>query len=67
MLLTDVEDEKCWRQLCDVGDSFGRYRQHPQFFDISANIQKMSQISLFCHQHPKIVTNISNFFNKKDF
>ena len=48
MLVTDVGDELCWRQLLDVDDSFGRfYHQHPLFFNISVG-----------HQQPKDVTNI---------
>ena len=57
MLVTDVGDEMCWRQLWDVGDVFGRFcHQHPLSFNISVglpdsgtNIQKMSPISKFCH------------------
>ena len=38
----------CWRQLWDVGESFGRFRhQHPISFNIFVG-----------HQHPKYVTNI---------
>ena len=48
MLMTDVGDEMCWRQLRDIGDGFGRLRhQHHLFFNISVE-----------HQHPKDVTNI---------
>ena len=48
MLVTDDEDEICWRQLGDVGDGFGRFRhQDPLSFTISVG-----------HQHPKDVTNI---------
>ena len=50
MLVTDVGEEMCWRQLWDVGDDFGRfYHQHPLSFNISVG-----------HQHPKVVTNIEN-------
>ena len=27
LLVTDVGEELCWRQLLDVGDGVGRYRQ----------------------------------------
>ena len=48
MLVTDVGDEMCWRQLWDVDDGFRRFRhQHPLSFKISVG-----------HQHPKDVTNI---------
>ena len=48
MLVTDVGDEICWRQLWDVGDAFGRFRhQHPLSFNVSLG-----------HQQPKNVTNI---------
>ena len=48
MLLTDVGDEMCWRQLLDVGDGFGRFcHQHPLSFNIN-----------FGHQQPKDVINI---------
>ena len=47
MLVTDVGDEMCWRQLWDVGDGFGRFcHQHPLSFNINVN----------CHQDK--VTNI---------
>ena len=37
MLVTDVGDEMCWRQLLDVGDGFGRFRQqHPLYLNIGA-------------------------------
>ena len=48
MLVTDVRDEMCWRQLSDVGDGFGRFcHPYPLSFNISVG-----------HQHPKDVTNI---------
>ena len=48
MLMTDVGDVMCWRQLWDHGDAFGRVRrQHSPSFNISVG-----------HQHPKDVTNI---------
>ena len=48
MLLTDVGDEKCWWQLCDVSDSFGHFgHQHPLSFYISVG-----------HRHSKDVANI---------
>ena len=43
MLVTDVGDEMCWRQLLDVGDDFGRFcHQYPLSFNISVG-----------HQHSK--------------
>ena len=48
MLVTDVGDEMCWRQLLDVGDGFGRFcHQHSLTFNMSVG-----------HQHPQDVTNI---------
>ena len=48
MLVTDVGDEMCWRQFCDVGDGFVRFRpQHNLSFHINVKLQ-----------HPKDVTNI---------
>ena len=48
MLVTNVGDEIGWRQLCDVGDGFGRFcNQHPLSFYISVG-----------HQQPKDVTTI---------
>ena len=48
MLVTDVGDEICWRQLCDVGDGFDRFsHQHPLSFNIRVG-----------YQQPKDVTNI---------
>ena len=47
MLVTDVEDQMCWRQVWDVGDSFGR------FF---TSIEILSLTSKNCHQDK--VTNI---------
>ena len=56
MLVTDVGDEMCWRQLWDVGDSFGRFcHQHPLFFNISV-----------WHQHPKIVSKIKSPTSTRD-
>ena len=67
MLVTDVGDKMCWRQPWDVCHSFGFFRlQYPLSFNItnvtlaSDNIQRMSPISKFCHQHPKIVTKIKS-------
>ena len=62
MLVTDVGNEMCWRQLRDVGDGFGRFRhQHPLSFHIAnvtltsdANIQKMSPIWK-SHQNPLVI------------
>ena len=48
MLVTDVGDEMCSRQLWDVGDRFRRFRhQH-----------RLSLNNSVGHQHPKDVTNI---------
>ena len=48
MLVTNVEDEMCWRRFEDVGDTFGHFGyQHP----ISLNIN-------IRHQFPKDVTKI---------
>ena len=48
VLVTDVGNEMCWRQLWDVGYDFGRFcHQHSLSFNIS-----------FWHQQPKDVTNI---------
>ena len=48
MLMTDVEEEMCWRQLLDVGDGLGRFcHQHPLSFNIDVG-----------HQRPKNVINI---------
>ena len=48
MLVTDVGDEMCWRQLWDVSDGFDRFRhQHPLSFNIIVG-----------HQDSKDVTNI---------
>ena len=67
MLVTDVGDEICWRQLWEVDDGW--------MVDFVTNIlyllalvsgtnilylQKMSPISKFCHQHPTIITNIKS-------
>ena len=50
MLVTDVGDEMCWRQLWDVGDGSCRFRhQHSLSLNISVG-----------HQHPKDVTNSEN-------
>ena len=47
MLVTDVEDRMCWRQLGDAGDSFRHFRhQHPLSFNRNIGLQ-----------HPKDVTN----------
>ena len=47
MLVTDVGDELCWRQLLDVGEGFGRFcHQHPLSFNTS-----------LVHHHP-LVTHI---------
>ena len=44
MLVTDVGDEICWRQLLDVGDGFGHFRhQHHLSLNISVGHQ-----ALFC-------------------
>ena len=48
MLVTDVGDEICWRQLCDVGDGFDRFsHQHSPSFNTG-----------FGHEQPKDVPNI---------
>ena len=48
MLVTNVGDQMCWRQLWDVGDSFDRLcHQHPLSFKTTIG-----------HQHSKDVTNI---------
>ena len=45
MLVMDVGDEMCCRQLRDVGDGFDHIRlKHPK-------IQRMSPTSKKCHQH----------------
>ena len=50
MLVTDVGDEMCWRQLWDVGDGFVRFcYQHSLSLNISVG-----------YQQPKDVTNIEN-------
>ena len=56
MLVTDVADELCWRQLCDVGDGFGRFCHWLLVTNIhylvklasGTNNQKMSPILEFC-------------------
>ena len=48
MLVTDVGDQMCGRQLLDVGDGFARFRhQHRPSFNASIG-----------HQNSKDVTNI---------
>ena len=51
-LVTNVGDERCWRQHWDVGDGFGRFRRrHSLSFDTNVG-----------HQHPKdINVNITDF------
>ena len=56
MLVTDVKYEMCWRQLCGVGDGFGRFRhQDPVSFSAGANIPKIVTYveppTSNCHQH----------------
>ena len=48
MLVTDVGDEMCWRQLLDVGDGFG-YFDHQHQLSFYLNVW---------HQHSKDVTKI---------
>ena len=52
MLVTDVGDEMCWRQLWDACDGFRRFlHQYPLSFNISVG-----------NQQPKDVTNIEILF-----
>ena len=63
--MVDYVDDGCWRRNVLVTTlrcwwRFCHFRhQHPLSFNLSARHQhqKMSPISQFCHQHPKIVTN----------
>ena len=53
MLVTDVGDEMCWRELWDDDEGFGRFcHQYPLPFKIS-DIKK-------CHQYQNSVTNIQS-------
>ena len=66
MLVTDVGDEMCWRQLLDVGDGFGRFcHQHSLSFNISVGGQDPNDITdieilalTFKNCHQDEVTNI---------
>ena len=53
MLVTDVGDKICWRQVRDVGDGLADFVTDILYLSalaLVAIIQKMSPISKFCHQ-----------------
>ena len=63
ILVTDVGDEMCWRLFWDVGDVLAISVTNILYLSTlssGTNIQKMLPTSKFCHQHPKIVTNIKS-------
>ena len=53
----DVRGEMCRRQYWGIGDGFDRSRhQHA----LCTHTHEMSSITIFCYQHPTIVTNIKS-------
>ena len=50
MLGTDVGDEMCLWQLCDVGDGFGRSGRFHRYRNSVTNARKLSSTST-CRQH----------------
>ena len=61
MLVTDVRDEMWWRKLWDFDDGFVRFcYQNTVSFTLASetNIQKISPISKFCHQHRSTISSL---------
>ena len=54
ILVTDVGDEMCWRELRDVGDGYRRYRHlhasRTNIYNVT-NIEILSPIAENFHQH----------------
>ena len=57
MLVTDVGDGCWWRMLETKCSNMNNI---PFFLTLGTNIRKMSIIAKFCHQHPKIFTEIKS-------